>query len=57
MGESDGIEVWVNSMLETQKPLFAAQQLRGPASIWLANFSAIQPVGHQITWDEFKLAF
>jgi hypothetical protein len=26
---------------ETQKPLFAAKQLRGPASTWWANFSAI----------------
>jgi hypothetical protein len=42
---------------ETQKPLFAAQQLRGPASTWWANFSTIQPVGHQVTWEEFKLAF
>jgi hypothetical protein len=42
---------------ETQKPLFAAQQLRGPASTWWGNFVAVQPVGHQITWDEFKLAF
>jgi hypothetical protein len=42
---------------ETQKPLFAAQQLRGPASTWWANFVAIQPAGHQITWEEFKLAF
>jgi hypothetical protein len=37
--------------METQKPLFAAQQLRGPASTWWANFLAIQPVGHQITWE------
>jgi hypothetical protein len=43
--------------METQKPLFAAQQLRGPASTWWANFVAIQPAGHQITWEEFKLAF
>jgi hypothetical protein len=43
--------------IETQKPLFAAQQLRGPASTWWAKFSAIQPAGHQITWEEFKLAF
>jgi hypothetical protein len=43
--------------METQKPLFAAQQLRGSASTWCENFSAIQPIGHQITWDEFKLAF
>jgi hypothetical protein len=42
---------------ETQKPLFATQQLRGPANTWWANFVAIQPAGHQITWEEFKLAF
>jgi hypothetical protein len=42
---------------KTQKPLFAAQQLRGPASTWWGNYVAIQPVGHQVTWDEFKLAF
>jgi hypothetical protein len=42
---------------EIQKPLFAAQQLRGPASTWWGNFVAVQPVDHQITWDEFKLAF
>jgi hypothetical protein len=37
---------------ETKKPLFAAQQLRGPASTWWANFVAVQPA-----WEEFKLAF
>jgi hypothetical protein len=42
---------------EIQKPLFAAQQLRGPASTWWGNFVVVQPAGHQITWDEFKLAF
>jgi hypothetical protein len=42
---------------ETQKPLFAAQQLRGPASTWWVNFVVVQPTGHQITWEEFKLAF
>jgi hypothetical protein len=42
---------------ETHKPIFAAQQLRGPASTWWANFVAVQPAGHQITWEEFKLAF
>jgi hypothetical protein len=31
--------------------------LRGPASTWWAHFSAIQPIGHQFTWQEFKLAF
>jgi hypothetical protein len=42
---------------ETQKPLFAAQLLRSPANTWWANFSAIQPAGHQVTWAKFKLAF
>jgi hypothetical protein len=42
---------------ETQQPLFVAQQLRGPASTWWGNFVAIQPTGHQVTWEEFKLAF
>jgi hypothetical protein len=37
--------------------LFAAQQLRGLASTWWGNYVAIQPAGHQVTWDEFKLAF
>jgi hypothetical protein len=40
-----------------RKPLFAPQQLRGPASTWWANFVAVQPTGHQITSEEFKLAF
>jgi hypothetical protein len=34
---------------KTQKPLFATQQLRGPASTWWGNYVAIQPAGHQIT--------
>jgi hypothetical protein len=42
---------------ETQKALFVAQQLRGPASTWWAKFSAIQPTGHLVTWAEFKQAF
>jgi hypothetical protein len=42
---------------ETQKSLFPAQQLRGSASTWWGNFVAIQQAGHQVTWDEFKLAF
>ena len=42
---------------ETQKLLFAAQQLRGLASTWWVNFVAIQPKGHLITWAEFKQVF
>jgi hypothetical protein len=42
---------------EIQKPLFAAQQLRRPASTWWGNFVAVQLAIHQITWEEFKVAF
>jgi hypothetical protein len=42
---------------ETQKPLFATQQLRGLASRWWANFVAISPEDHLVTWAEFKQAF
>jgi hypothetical protein len=42
---------------ETQKPMFAAQQLRGPASTWWENFVAVQPNDHLVTWAEFKQAF
>jgi hypothetical protein len=42
---------------EIQKPLFATQQLCGPTSTWWGNFVAVQPASHQITWEEFKLAF
>jgi hypothetical protein len=43
--------------METQKPLFVTQQLIGPASTWWGNYVAIQPARHQVTCDEFKLAF
>jgi hypothetical protein len=43
--------------METQNPLFVAQQLCGPASTWWGNYVAVQQAGHQITWVEFKLAF
>jgi len=42
---------------KTQKPLFAAQQLRGAAGAWCENFLTIQNPRHQITWTEFKDAF
>jgi hypothetical protein len=43
--------------IETLKPLFTAQQLRGPTSTWWANYIAVQPKGHLVTWAEFRRAF
>jgi hypothetical protein len=42
---------------EFQKPMFAAQQLRGVARAWWANLLAAQPAGHHVTWVEFYEAF
>ena len=42
---------------EFQKPIFAAQQLRGIAGAWWANLVAMQLVGIQLTWAEFRTAF
>jgi hypothetical protein len=42
---------------EYQKPVFAAQQLRGVIEAWWANLVAAQPAGHRVTWQEFRDAF
>jgi hypothetical protein len=42
---------------EYQKPVFAAQQLRGAAGVWWANLVAARPAGHRVTWQEFCDAF
>jgi hypothetical protein len=57
MDSGHGVEIQINSVYRNPMPLFAAQQLRGPASTWWANFAAIQPKGHLVTWAEFKQAF
>jgi hypothetical protein len=42
---------------EVQKTLFAAQQLRGDACVWWANYTAAHPVDYQVSWVEFRNAF
>ncbi|WVZ63500.1 hypothetical protein U9M48_013127 [Paspalum notatum var. saurae] len=42
---------------EQQKARFAAQCLRGPLGALFASFLAMQPAGHQVTWDEFRAVF
>jgi hypothetical protein len=42
---------------EYQKPLYAAQQLRGPAGAWLASYTAALPADHHMPWGEFRVAF
>jgi hypothetical protein len=43
--------------IEVQKTLFTAQQLRGDASAWWANYTATHPVDYQVPWAEFRNAF
>jgi hypothetical protein len=42
---------------KVQKTLFAAQQLRGDASAWWANYTATHPMDYQVSWAEFCNAF
>jgi hypothetical protein len=43
--------------IEVQKTLFAAQQLRGDASAWWANYTSTRPTDYQLSWVEFCNAF
>ncbi|WVZ70261.1 LOW QUALITY PROTEIN: hypothetical protein U9M48_018938, partial [Paspalum notatum var. saurae] len=40
-----------------EKARFAARCTHGPSGAWCASFLAMQPAGHQVTWDEFRAAF
>jgi hypothetical protein len=42
---------------EVQKTLFAAQQLRGDASVWWVNYTATHPADYQVPRVEFRDAF
>jgi hypothetical protein len=42
---------------DEQKVRFAALQLLGSASAWWDTFNAMQQVDHQVTWQEFTVAF
>jgi hypothetical protein len=43
--------------IEYQKTLYAAPQLRGPAWAWWASYTTALPADHQVSWDEFYVAF
>jgi hypothetical protein len=43
--------------MEVQKTLFTAQQLRGDASTWWANYTVTHPTDYQVSWTEFRSAF
>jgi hypothetical protein len=42
---------------EVQKTLFTAQQLRGDASTWWANYIVTRPADYQVLWVEFRNVF
>jgi hypothetical protein len=42
---------------KVQKILFTAQQLRGDASAWWANYTTTRPADYQVSWAEFRDAF
>jgi hypothetical protein len=57
MGAGDGTKSRANPMhWDTEAPI-CRSTVKKPVSTWWANVSTVQPVGHQVTWEEFKLAF
>jgi hypothetical protein len=42
---------------DDNKARFAAQQLRGPSRTWWDHFHAMLRAGHEVSWEEFKIAF
>jgi hypothetical protein len=50
-------EVQTSPMYGDSKAPIRSATITWPASTWWGNFVAVQPDGHQITWDESKLAF
>jgi hypothetical protein len=65
-GETLEVDHWLQVMeskfgllrcTEVQKTLFAAQQLRGDASAWWANYTTTRHADYQVLWAEFCDAF
>jgi hypothetical protein len=57
VGKSYGTEVWVDSFHRDAEATFCCTIAERTCQTWWANFVAVQSAGHQITWEEFKLAF
>jgi hypothetical protein len=49
MGESNGTEIRANPMHRGSEAPISRTAIKRPRSTWCANFSAIQPAGHQVT--------
>ena len=57
MGAGDGTKIRAYPMhRDTEAPICRPTVARLCQHL-VGNFSAIQPAGHQVTWEEFKLAF
>jgi hypothetical protein len=57
MGTGYGAEIWTNPLHRNPEAVVHCSTIKSPASTWWGNFVAIQVAGHQVTWDEFRLAF
>jgi hypothetical protein len=57
MGASNGTEVWANPMHGDAKAPVCCTTVAMACQYLVGKVSAMQPVGHQITWEQFKLAF
>jgi hypothetical protein len=57
MGESYGIEVWVDSMHGDAEAAVCRTTTKRACQHLVGKFCSNSTTGHQMTWEEFKLAF
>jgi hypothetical protein len=55
VGKSYGTEVWVDSL--HRDVIVCCTTAERACQYLVGKFLAVQPDGHQITWEEFKIAF
>jgi hypothetical protein len=55
VGKSHGTKVWIDSLHRDAEAIICCPTTKRACQYLVGK--AVQPVGHQITWEEFKLAF
>jgi hypothetical protein len=55
--KGNGAEVRISPLHRNTEAVIYCPTTERPCQYLVGKFLAVQPAGHQVTWDEFKLAF
>jgi hypothetical protein len=55
--KGNGAEVRISPLHRNTEAVICCPTIERPCQYLVGNFVAVQPAGHQVTWDEFELAF